>query len=269
MAKERMMTETSEREAGQRVVQHIHGRIMAMRTSAAGWHPDVQVALDQIMSWLDAGESSTPEIHRDAYVWEQRARRLLRHLANAIGHETAASAHDDGTGWVTEELGDPPVEESGGEPELLFGYRLTRHGDALLAEFIDHDRRELADLGWHTDRGDGVTACRAHAGKTAAELRALINTPQTEDWMAAVPLEAAHQILRFGVEHDAGKTDADWFWLLGYLGGKALRAANDGDIPKARHHTISSAAVLLNWNRALTGESTSMRPGIATPKGEG
>ena len=99
-----------------------------------------------------------------------------------------------------------------------------------------------------------------------ARLRALIHTPSTEDWLAAVPLEAAHQVERWGTSHDAGKAPQDWFWLLGYLGGKALHAAILGDVAKAKHHTISAGAALLNWHRALTGETRAMRPGTLPPE---
>lgn len=104
------------------------------------------------------------------------------------------------------------------------------------------------------------------AKERIAELETLINSPETEDWMKAVPLEAVHQIERFGSSHDSGKSPADWFWLIGYLSGKALASAILGDLTKAKHHTISTAAVLLNWHRALTGENTKMRPGIQEPK---
>lgn len=97
------------------------------------------------------------------------------------------------------------------------------------------------------------------------ELETLINTPHTEDWLEAVPLEAAHQISRWGTSHDQGKEPQDWFWLLGWLSGKAVHAATIGDTEKAKHHTISSAAVLLNWHRHLSGEETTFRPGIAEP----
>lgn len=93
-------------------------------------------------------------------------------------------------------------------------------------------------------------------------LKALINSPETEDWMKGVPLEAAHQIERWGADHDDGKTALDWFWLIGYLAQKACAAEIAGDIRKAKHHTISTAAALLNWHRRMTGESTAMRPGI-------
>ncbi len=95
-----------------------------------------------------------------------------------------------------------------------------------------------------------------------AELEALINSPETQDWMNGVPLEASHQIERWGAQHDAGKTPLDWFWLIGYLTQKAVHAAQAGDADKAKHHTISTAAALLNWHRQLTGENTQMRPGI-------
>jgi hypothetical protein len=59
----------------------------------------------------------------------------------------------------------------------------------------------------------------------------------------------------------------DWFWLLGYLGGKALAEAKAGDVEKARHHRISTAVALANWHAALSGMDNRMRPGIDTPKG--
>ena len=92
--------------------------------------------------------------------------------------------------------------------------------------------------------------------------RELINTPETADFMAAVPLEAIHQRERWGSEHDAGKTPFDWFWLVGYLAQKAAAAAVAGDTEKALHHTISTAGALANWHAQLSGKSDVMRPGI-------
>lgn len=99
-----------------------------------------------------------------------------------------------------------------------------------------------------------------------ARLNAMINTPHTDEWFEAVRLEAAHQIERWGTAHDAGKQPADWFWLLGYLGQKAMTSAMAGDETKARHHTISSGAMLLNWFRAMVRDSTAMRPGMDLPE---
>lgn len=98
------------------------------------------------------------------------------------------------------------------------------------------------------------------------ELEGRINTPHTAEWLEAVQLEAAHQVERFGAKHDAGKQPQDWFWLIGYLAGKALASAIVGDDEKAKHHTISTGACLLNWFRQLTGDSNRMRPGIADPE---
>lgn len=96
-------------------------------------------------------------------------------------------------------------------------------------------------------------------------LEGLLNTPRTDEFFEAVRIEAAHQVERWGVEHDAGKRSEDWVTLLIYLLGKAAKAHFDGDQPKLEHHVITSASVALNWWRHLTGVSTAMRPGIAPP----
>ena len=93
-------------------------------------------------------------------------------------------------------------------------------------------------------------------------LRKLVNTPEVHDFARGVVLKAAHQRQRWGSKGTAGKTPADWFWLLGYLGGKALMAAIKGDIDNALHHCISTAAAMANWHLAIKGTDTSMRPGI-------
>lgn len=103
------------------------------------------------------------------------------------------------------------------------------------------------------------------AKKRIAALEQAINSPSTEDFDKSVPLEAAHQQERWGSSHDAGKNPSDWFWLIGYLGGKALHAAEQGNLQKALHHCISTAAALRNWHRHLQG-SGSMRPGAIIPE---
>jgi hypothetical protein len=99
-------------------------------------------------------------------------------------------------------------------------------------------------------------------------LHALINEPHTHGFLDGVELEAAHQRERWGTEHDAGKTPADWFWLVGYLAGKALHAVIAGNLEKAKHHMITTAAALNNWFLAINGVDNSMRPGIEPPKDE-
>jgi hypothetical protein len=99
-----------------------------------------------------------------------------------------------------------------------------------------------------------------------AELEAKLNSPELHDFAQGAVLEAAHQRERWGSEHDAGKEPQDWFWVVGYLAGKALAAHIGGNTEKALHHTISTAAVLNNWHAAISGASTVMRPGISEEK---
>ncbi|MFC5505137.1 hypothetical protein [Bosea massiliensis] len=114
---------------------------------------------------------------------------------------------------------------------------------------------------WSAD--DGLESARLEAANARiAELELLINSPETDDWLTGARLEAAHQVERYGAEHDAGKTAWDWFWLIGYLAQKAAAAQTAGDSSKAKHHTISTAAALLNWHRHLGGIDQRMRPGI-------
>lgn len=98
-------------------------------------------------------------------------------------------------------------------------------------------------------------------------LSQLLNTPEISDFVKAVQLEAPHQRERWGSDHDAGKTPQDWFWLIGYLAGKALHSISSGKTEKGLHHIITTAAALCNWHAALLGQ-TNMRPSIATPKVE-
>ena len=94
------------------------------------------------------------------------------------------------------------------------------------------------------------------------QLKLLLNTPELHDFAKGVAIEGAHQRQRWGASHDAGKTPLDWFWLIGYLAQKAADAAIRGDLDKAKHHTISTAAALANWHAALSGTNCEMRPGI-------
>ncbi|WP_238935273.1 hypothetical protein [Pseudomonas typographi] len=117
------------------------------------------------------------------------------------------------------------------------------------------------------DHLDGEVVSKAAeeiAAKDAriAELEAMLDTPHTDDWFEGVRLEAGHQIKRWGSDQDAGKVPADWFWLIGYLAQKAMTAQMAGNEEKARHHTISTGAAMLNWFRAIVGDSNAMRPGI-------
>jgi hypothetical protein len=81
------------------------------------------------------------------------------------------------------------------------------------------------------------------------------------DFLDGTRAEVAHQIQRWGTVGDRAKEPQDWFWLVGYLAGKALAAHVNGDINKALHHTISSAAVLANWHTHIKLGEGAMTPG--------
>jgi hypothetical protein len=109
----------------------------------------------------------------------------------------------------------------------------------------------------------------AELAKITAELdklRAEINTPELYEFGSGVVHEAQHQRARWGSDHDAGKTPADWFWLVGYLAGKCLASHIAGHTDKALHQAIATAAALGNWHAAILGK-TNMRPGIDHQRG--
>jgi len=101
-----------------------------------------------------------------------------------------------------------------------------------------------------TELKDAVSAMgcqKERADKLEAEnrrLESLINTPQTENFIEAVKNEAAHQIERWGPDHDKDKEDSDWLWLVAYVCTKAFK-----DPDKKLHHIITTAAVCLNWHK--------------------
>ena len=82
-------------------------------------------------------------------------------------------------------------------------------------------------------------------------LNKILNTPLYDDFLEAVKAEASHQASRAQEYHDEEKKPADWFWLIGYLAGKALAAHITGRRRLAMHHTISSAGVLYHWHQAI------------------
>ncbi len=86
-----------------------------------------------------------------------------------------------------------------------------------------------------------------------AELEALINAPEIEDFVKAVKIEMPHQAERWGKSHDAHKTTSDWIRLGTHLLGKASKADWDGDRDKLKHHIITVAAAMGNFHAHLKG----------------
>ena len=101
----------------------------------------------------------------------------------------------------------------------------------------------------------------ALAQEEIARLNAIINEPHNDDFIKGMSIEAEHQSQRWGTSHDIGKEPTDWCFLIGALCTKAVMAQRYGDMPKALHHLITSAAATLNMWRSWNGQ-TKMRPGI-------
>jgi hypothetical protein len=161
------------------------------------------------------------------------------------------------------------------------------------------------DFHEHLDEVEDLREKLRRAEARIEELNALINTPEILDFMKAVPLEAAHQRERWGSDHDAGKTDSEWLWLIGFLACKALfnpgMPATGADeicyhihkdkvtgeplyftrytcpeptcperdsatpLEKQLHRIVTIAAAAANWHSAKLGK-TNMRPGILPPE---
>lgn len=141
----------------------------------------------------------------------------------------------------------------------------TKFGDGDVLRPTKNPHDGWPDLDGRRATMEYIAACDPQTVLTLLaeldRLNAIINSPQSGDFIRAVSTEAEHQRQRWGSLHDSGKTPADWFWLVGYLAGKALHAHAAGDSAKAEHHMITTAAACENWHRALFG-GTDMRPGI-------
>ena len=98
------------------------------------------------------------------------------------------------------------------------------------------------------------------AANEIERLTTLVNTPMFEPFDTAVKCEAAHQAHKWGTVHDRNKEPQEWYWLVGYLAGKAPRSHLSGDRTKALHHTISSAAVLFHWHTHITKNLATQGP---------
>lgn len=86
-----------------------------------------------------------------------------------------------------------------------------------------------------------------------ARLRRVIDTPENEDFIKGVSIEAEHQLRRWPGA-DERKTPLEWAGLVLYLAGKAIRAVLEGDREKGKHHCISTAAALKNWHRRIAAQ---------------
>lgn len=128
------------------------------------------------------------------------------------------------------------------------GDYFLRHLSAMTVEGLRSKADIAEQLAW---RDRAIDRLREDAEKYRA-----LSTPEIRDFIVAVEREALHQRERWGANGDEGKTPPDWFWLVGYLAGKALHKPE-----KRLHHIITAAAALMNWHAAEVGTYTQMRPG--------
>jgi len=85
-------------------------------------------------------------------------------------------------------------------------------------------------------------------------LRAALDQPDPTAFMAAADIEARYQMTHW---NDAHKTDADWFWLVGHLAGKALHIGEAEGRTKLLHRVTTVAAAAANWHRSIAARPAS------------
>ncbi|MFM0270150.1 hypothetical protein PQQ59_06165 [Paraburkholderia aspalathi] len=88
-------------------------------------------------------------------------------------------------------------------------------------------------------------------------LNAIIHTPESDEFLKGAAIEAEYQRELHGVDASDARFDwHQWYWVVGYLAGKALAAckSGEGNGEKAKHHLVTSAALLMNWHNVLTGK---------------
>jgi hypothetical protein len=119
--------------------------------------------------------------------------------------------------------------------------------EILRASYLEMMRAHV-DEGGKLSHQNGV-----HLLAEVERLNLILNSPIVEPFVNAAIAEARHQAYRWGEDHDAKKTAWDWFWALGYLGGKAAHSALAADWHKAKHHTVTAAALLANWHVQIVG----------------
>lgn len=232
--------------------------------SAAPTPPAQESFQDRVQPWMMA--CFGPEISSDTIERNHRFLEESLELVQACGC-TQSEAHQLVDYVYGDHIGEPKQEAGGVMVTLAalclaHGIDMHEAGETELSRIwtmVEKIRTKQAAKPKHSPLPASLPFPKADA-VDAAKYRAL-NTPEIRDFIVAVEREALHQRERWGSEHDAGKFDSDWFWLIGYLAGKAIRP--DTAPEKQLHHIITTAAALLNWHAAKMGAHTSMRPGIA------
>jgi hypothetical protein len=186
---------------------------------------------------------------------------------------TGADTVQRTVGWVA------TISERGTTEDAQFIVALRNAAPGLLAllaeqrELIGRLRESIDNLlsrKLTAERERDEARGAADRMREKAEAYDRINSPELYDFVSAVTNEALHQREKWGIDADGWKSDADWFWLIGYLAGKALHNPEKSEMTPtdARlHRIITVAAAAANWHAATLGTYARMRPGTESPDG--
>jgi hypothetical protein len=84
-------------------------------------------------------------------------------------------------------------------------------------------------------------------------LTGIIHTPENDEFLTGTAREAEFQRQHHGVDNSEEAFDwPQWYWVAGYLLGKAWHALKQHNTVKAKHHLVTTAALLYNWHNLLS-----------------
>ncbi|WP_186042804.1 hypothetical protein [Burkholderia gladioli] len=104
---------------------------------------------------------------------------------------------------------------------------------------------------------DYARIARADAQAEVERLLAISHTPHNDEFYQGVSIEEEYQRQLHGVDDTDARFDWDQYsWVARYLLNKALMAciSGEGNGEKAKHHLVTTAALLKNWHNVLTGK---------------
>lgn len=134
----------------------------------------------------------------------------------------------------------------------------------VIAEIVSAAAPPMVKLELPLDFGDVrpgaiqfVPSPTAELEAEIARLKAIIHQPCSSEFLRGASIEAEYQRDLHGVDTTDARFDwIQWYWVCGYLLGKALAACKSGEDngEKAKHHLITTAGLLNNWYNVLTGQ---------------
>lgn len=190
--------------------------------------------------------------HNIGYTQDHVPKKKLRKVV-LVDCEDLEALEADASKWVDHEA---TQKQSKAEQERLRNrdnelYRISHSIGSIIADIRKAGLASIAttiEVLFSPHADDQRTCCeRAIFGR--------LNTPEMVDFLEAVKLEAAHQQERWE-KTDKFKDEAEWYWLIGWLGGKAItdpheKADKRTAKERKQHRVITVAAAAYNWHRAI------------------